>query len=228
MIKMKNVSKKYEKTGYKALNNVNVHIDKGEFVFVVGESGAGKSTFIKLLFKELEISSGNLLIDNVDVLNLKNKEIPFFRRKLGIVFQDFRLLPNKTVYENIAFAMEIVEHTPKDIQNEVPTVLKMVGLSNRAKYYPEQLSGGEQQRVAIARAFANNPKILICDEPTGNLDPNTSIGIMKLLESINKMGTTIIMATHDKNIVDKFQKRVITLHNGSIVQDKKGGYYHEN
>lgn len=228
MIDLTDIYKDY-KNGHRALSNINIKIKKGEFVFLVGASGAGKSTLIKLLLKEEDVTSGRIILDNKDITNLPQKEIPYLRRNMGVVFQDFRLLPNKTVYENVAFAMEIIEETPKSIRRRVPIVLSIVGLSDRAKNYPHQLSGGEQQRVSLARAIANNPQLLICDEPTGNLDPNTSKGIMEQLNDISYRGTTIIMATHDRDTVDKAQKRVITLENGKMISDQeKGGYNYEN
>ncbi|MBF7095539.1 cell division ATP-binding protein FtsE [Alkalibacter mobilis] len=224
MIRFERVNKIYDKTKHLALSDVSLDICVGDFVFIVGKSGAGKSTMIKMILKELDPTEGRIFIEDVDITKLKKREIPFYRRKLGIVFQDYRLLTDKTVYENVAYAMEIIEKTHKDIKVKVPEVLNMVGLTHRMNYYPEQLSGGEQQRVSIARAIVNDPKIIICDEPTGNLDPRTSLGIMKLLKAINDRGTTIIMATHDRDIVDMMQARVITLHGGKVVSDKKGGY----
>ncbi|NTW71942.1 MAG: cell division ATP-binding protein FtsE [Eubacteriaceae bacterium] len=224
MIRFENVNKTYDKTLHEALSEVNINICEGDFVFVVGKSGAGKTTLIKMILKELEPTDGRILIDQQDITQLKRRKLPYYRRKIGVVFQDFRLLPEKTVYENIAYAMEIVEKKSKEIKERVPQALKLVGLNHRGHYYPEQLSGGEQQRVSIARAIINNPKIIICDEPTGNLDPKTSIGIMKLLKDINESGTTIIMATHDRDIVDRMQARVITLAGGKVISDKKGGY----
>ncbi|MCK8060567.1 MULTISPECIES: cell division ATP-binding protein FtsE [unclassified Fusibacter] len=227
MIRLIDVSKLYP-NGVVALNHVSIDIEKGEFVFLVGQSGAGKSTFMKMLLKEEEPSSGKLMLDGEDVTKLHRRRIPFLRRKMGVVFQDFRLLPNKTVYENVAYAMEILGEKPREIRRHVPMILSMVGLSDKAKHYPNQLSGGEQQRVSIARAMINNPPLLIADEPTGNLDPDTSWEIMKLLRQINRRGTTIVMATHDKEIVDTMQKRVITLDKGNLVRDNhKGGYGHE-
>ena len=228
MIQLIDICKDY-KNGHRALNNLNIKVEKGEFVFVVGASGAGKSTFIKLLLKEENPTGGKILLEDRDITHLKQRQIPYLRRNMGVVFQDFRLLPNKTVYENVAFAMEIIEEQPKQIRRQVPMVLSMVGLSERSKNYPHQLSGGEQQRVSLARAIANNPKILICDEPTGNLDPRTSKEMMEQLNNINYRGTTIIMATHARDIVDDAQKRVITLKNGEIISDRqKGGYSYEN
>lgn len=228
MIQLIDIYKDY-KNGHRALNGLNIKVEKGEFVFVVGASGAGKSTFIKLLLKEENPTGGSILLDNRDITHIKQREIPFLRRNMGVVFQDFRLLPNKTVYENVAFAMEIIEEQPKYIRRQVPMVLGMVGLSERSRNYPHQLSGGEQQRVSLARAIVNNPQLLICDEPTGNLDPNTSKDIMEQLNDINYRGTTIIMATHAREIVDDAQKRVITLKNGEVISDqKKGGYNYED
>lgn len=224
MIKFSNVSKVY-KNNHIALSNVSVTINRGDFVFLVGPSGAGKSTFIKLLLREIEPTSGEITVNNVDVQKLTRKQIPFYRRSFGVVFQDFRLLPDKTVYENIAFAMQIVEASSRDIKKRVNQMLSLVGLSNKANMYPHQLSGGEQQRVALARALANNPKLLICDEPTGNLDPETAWGIMELLNDINLSGTTILMATHAKDVVDKMKKRVIAIEKGVIVRDQQRGVY---
>ena len=223
MIEFRNVSKKYD-TGTEAIHNINFKINKGEFAFLVGSSGSGKSTIIKLILKEEEPSSGNIIINGKDTTFLKPKRVPFLRRSMGIVFQDFRLLPDKTVYENVAFAMYVVKATPKHIRRQVPMVLSLVGLSNKAKVYPNELSGGEQQRVALARAIVNNPSMLIADEPTGNLDPNTAWDIMELLNDINLRGTTVVVATHAKDIVDKMNKRVIRIDQGNIVRDEKGGY----
>ena len=218
MITFDNVSKTYE-NGFIALRDVSFHIDKGEFVFLVGSSAAGKSTIIKLMMKELDHTGG------VDVGDLRRKDIPYFRRTLGVVFQDFRLLPNKTAQENVAYAMEIVGASSRDIRKNVPAVLSMVGLAHKAKMYPSQLSGGEQQRVAIARAIVNNPAVLIADEPTGNLDPETALEIMEIMDAINKRGTTVVMATHAEKIVDSMQKRVIVIEGGKVAHDeKKGGY----
>lgn len=224
MIKLVDVNKRYD-SGVQALSDINIHVQKGEFVFVVGPSGAGKSTFIKLMLKEEEPTAGSIYINGKDITGLHRRSVPLLRRKMGVVFQDFRLLPNKTVFENVAFAMEILEAPKREIRRQVPVILSMVGLSNRAGMYPHQLSGGEQQRVSIARAMINNPPILIADEPTGNLDPDTSWEIMKILRQINHRGTTILMATHHKEIVDVMQKRVIALEGGRIVRDElKGGY----
>lgn len=224
MIELINVSKTFG-DGFKALHNVSIKIDNGEFVFLVGQSGAGKSTLIKLLLREISADSGSIIINNKDVSKLKRKEIPYLRRNIGVVFQDFRLLQDKTVYENVAFAMEVIEAPAKDIRRKVPIILSLVGLSKKSDLYPHQLSGGEQQRVSLARAMVNGPSILIADEPTGNLDPDTSWEIMKNLNEINHRGTTVLMATHAKDIVDSMKKRVIAIENGVITRDeKKGGY----
>lgn len=228
MILFSNVSKIYP-NGTKALNGVNLYIAKGEFVFIVGPSGAGKSTIIKLLMREEKPSYGDIIVNNFDVAHLSRRDIPHLRRSIGTVFQDFRLLPNKTVYDNVAFAMQVVEASAKEIRRQVPFILGLVGLSNKAKMYPHQLSGGEQQRVSLARALVNNPSVLIADEPTGNLDPDTAWDIVKLMHYINKRGTTIVMATHAKEIVNGMKKRVIALENGTIVRDdEKGVYGYEN
>ena len=227
MIEFRNVSKTYE-TGTEAVHNASFVIEKGEFVFLVGSSGSGKSTLIKLILKEEEANKGNIIINGKDITFLKQNRIPYLRRSMGVVFQDFRLLPDKTVYENVAFAMYIVKATPRHIRRQVPMVLSLVGLSNKAKCYPHELSGGEQQRVALARALVNNPSMIIADEPTGNLDPDTAWEIMNLLNEINMRGTTIVVATHAKDIVDKMKKRVIHIEKGDIVRDdKKGGYSSE-
>ena len=223
MIEFRNVSKKYD-TGTEAVHNINFKIDKGEFAFLVGSSGSGKSTIIKMMLKEEEPTSGNIIVNGKDTTFLKPSKVPYLRRSMGIVFQDFRLLPDKTVYENVAFAMYVVKATPKHIRRQVPMVLSQVGLSHKAKVYPNELSGGEQQRVALARAIVNNPSMLIADEPTGNLDPNTAWDIMELLNDINLRGTTLVVATHAKDIVDKMNKRVIRIDQGNIVRDEKGGY----
>ncbi|NMA48323.1 MAG: cell division ATP-binding protein FtsE [Tissierellia bacterium] len=224
MIKMTNIAKEY-RNGVIALYDINIEILKGEFVFLVGSSGAGKSTLIKLILKEEGITRGQLILDNMDITRVSNRRIPYIRRKVGVVFQDFRLLPNKTVYENVAFAMEIVGARPREIRRRVPTILSMVNLSKKASSFPDQLSGGEQQRVSIARAIVNNPPVLIADEPTGNLDPDTAAEIMRVLMDINNRGTTVIMATHAKEIVNTMKKRVIALENGRMIRDEeKGGY----
>ena len=228
MIHMKNVTKVYE-NGAVALNNINVDIRKGEFVFLVGSSGAGKSTFIKMLFREVLPTSGILTVNGRDVIRMANKEVPYLRRSLGVIFQDYRLLPEKTVYENISFAMQVIEAPRRLMQRSVNSVLDIVGLRDKYKCFPHQLSGGEQQRVAIARAIVNNPSIVIGDEPTGNLDPETSWGIMDIFQRINAAGTTIVMATHDKTIVDAMQRRVIAIEDGQIVRDEaQGGYGYES
>jgi len=228
MIEFKNVSKIYG-NDVTALSNVNVSIDRGEFVFVVGASGAGKSTFIKLLMKEIEPTKGNIIVNDTDITTLKRKQIPYYRRKIGMVFQDYRLIPTLSVYENVAFAMRIVEASYKDIKKRVPLVLSLVGLSDKHNDFPNQLSGGEQQRVALARAIVNNPSFLIADEPTGNLDPETAMEIVNLINDINKAGTTVIMATHAEQIVNQMKKRVIAVENGAIVRDeRRGRYYYED
>lgn len=227
MIKFMNVSKEYG-NGVNALSNIKLNIRKGEFVFLIGSSGAGKSTLIKLLLKEEEPTSGKIILNDKDITKVKNRRVPFIRRNIGVVFQDFRLLPNKTVYENVAFAMEIIGAHPKDIRRTVPMVLSMVDLSRKASSFPDQLSGGEHQRVAIARAIVNNPPVLIADEPTGNLDPDTAGEIMKVLSDINGRGTTVLMATHARDIVNKMKKRVIELERGKLIRDEeKGGYGNE-
>lgn len=224
IIAMDHVSKQYS-TGVEALSDVSICIHKGEFVFVVGKSGSGKSTFIKLLLKELNPTEGRIFVGGRQVTNLKRKQVSFYRRKIGVVFQDFRLLKNKTVFENVAFAQEIIGMTKRDIARNVPIMLEMVGLKGKEKMYPHELSGGEQQRVAIARALINQPTILLADEPTGNLDPKTAWDIMMLLEEVNKMGTTVVVVTHNNDVVDVMQKRVINLEDGVLVRDeKKGGY----
>jgi len=224
MIEFKNVSKTYS-TGTEAVHNANFRIEKGDFAFLVGASGSGKSTLIKLILKEEEPKEGNIIINGKDTTFLKPKRVPYLRRSMGVVFQDFRLLSDKTVYDNVAFAMNIVKATPKHIRRQVPMVLSLVGLSGKAKVYPHELSGGEQQRVALARALVNNPSMIIADEPTGNLDPETAWEIMNLLNEINLRGTTVVIATHAKDIVDKMKKRVIEIEKGIIIRDdKKGGY----
>lgn len=222
MITFDHVTKRY-RTNI-GLDDVSVNIKKGDFVFLVGPSGAGKSTFIKLILKEIDADEGRITACGYEVTNLSNREIPLFRRKVGTVFQDFRLLPKKTVFENVAFAMEVVHKTPRQIRKQVPQILSLVGISDKAHKYPDELSAGEQQRVAIARAIVNNPTVLIADEPTGNLDPSTAWEIMDLLEQINLRGTTIVMVTHAKDIVDRMQKRVIAIEKGKIVRDEEGRY----
>lgn len=224
MISFKNVTKIYD-NNVVGLDNVSFTIQKGEFVFLVGQSGAGKSSIIKLLMAEELPTEGDVIFDGKIVNKLSRKEIPYLRRSIGVVFQDFRLLPKKTVYENVAYAMLVTEATKRQIRRQVPNVLSMVGLSRKARCYPNQLSGGEQQRVAIARAIVNNPSVLIADEPTGNLDNETAYEIMKILDDINKRGTTIIMATHSDRIVNDMRKRVIHLENGIILSDEEKGVY---
>ena len=224
IIAMDHISKQYA-TGVEALHDISIRINKGEFVFVVGKSGSGKSTFIKLLLKELDPTEGRLFVGGRQVTHLKRKQISLYRRKIGVVFQDFRLLKNKTVYENIAFAQQIIGMTKREIAINVPIMLEMVDLEDKAHMYPHELSGGEQQRVAIARALINKPTILLADEPTGNLDPKTAWDIMMLLQEVNQMGTTVVVVTHNNDVVDIMQKRVINLENGILVRDeKKGGY----
>ena len=225
MITFTNVTKMYgDNVG---LENVSVDIEKGDFVFLVGPSGAGKSTFIKLILKELDADAGTIKVGDYDVTNLSNREVPELRSKIGIVFQDFRLLPKKTVFENVAFAMEILHRTKRQIRKRVPQILSLVGIADKADRYPQELSSGAQQRVAIARAIINNPKVLIADEPTGNLDPVTASGIMDLLDEINMTGTTVLMVTHAKDIVDRMNKRVVAIESGHIVRDEFGQYGYE-
>ncbi|MFL6136727.1 MAG: cell division ATP-binding protein FtsE [Frankiaceae bacterium] len=225
MIKFDNVSKSYPKVERPALSHVSVEINKGEFVFLVGASGSGKSTFLRLVLKEEKPSSGMIHVAGKDLSRLSNWKVPALRRKIGTVFQDFRLLPNKTVHDNVAFALEVIGKPRHVIAKVVPEVLDLVGLKGKESRMPHELSGGEQQRVAVARAFVNRPMILIADEPTGNLDPETSIGIMRLLDRINRTGTTVIMATHDAQIVDSMRRRVVELENGHVVRDQARGVY---
>lgn len=228
IITLENVSKAYA-TGAPALNGVDLHINKGEFVFIVGDSGSGKSTLIKLLLRELTPTSGNINVMGYDLVKIKHRKIPKFRRNLGIVFQDFRLLKDRNVYENVAFAQRIIQVSNKEIKRNVPSILATVGLAGKYKAKPRQLSGGEQQRVALARALVNRPTILLADEPTGNLDPKNSWEIMKLLEQINENGTTVLVVTHNREIVNSMQKRVVTMKRGVIVSDEeKGGYIDED
>lgn len=224
MIELRNVTKIYEDKTV-AIKKINISIKKGEFVFLVGPSGSGKSTIIKLLIREIPITSGAVFIAGRNICNLKQSRIPQLRRNIGSVFQDFKLLPNKTVFENVAFALEVIGRPSYVIRVQVPQVLKLVGLERKISSYPHQLSAGEQQRVSIARAFVNRPPILLADEPTGNLDPVTSEGIMKLLSRINIIGTTVAMATHDKNIVNSMRRRVIELEEGEVIRDQKRGVY---
>ena len=225
MIRFDEVTKVYPGTERPALNQVNLEVTKGEFVFLVGASGSGKSTFLRLVLKEEKATKGIVRVSGKDVAKLSSWKVPHLRRTIGVVFQDFRLLPNKTVFENVAFALQVIGKPRHTIDKVVPEVLELVGLAGKEKRMPTELSGGEQQRVAIARAFVNRPMILIADEPTGNLDPSTSVGIMKLLDRINRTGTTVIMATHDAAIVDSMRRRVVELENGVIVRDQSRGVY---
>ncbi len=225
MIKFQNVSKTYEGQTHQALRDVNVGIDKGEFVFLVGASGSGKSTFLRLILREYRPTRGHVYVAGSDVGRLPSWRIPRLRRKVGIVFQDFRLLPGKNVYQNVAFALKVIGKPSSVIRRTVPETIEMVGLSGMEDRLPDELSGGEQQRVGLARAFVNRPPILLADEPTGNLDPATSVGIMKLLDRINRTGTTVVMATHDSTIVDQMRKRVIELVDGAVVRDQSKGVY---
>ena len=225
MIRLENVSKIYPAGARPALDSVSLDVDKGEFVFLIGASGSGKSTVLRLLLREELPTRGAVFVENRNVARLPNRKVPDLRRKIGCVFQDFRLLPKKNVYENVAFALEVINRPPKAIRRTVPEVLDLVGLTGKAQRMPNELSGGEQQRVAIARAFVNRPLVLLADEPTGNLDPDTSQGIMSLLERINRTGTTVVMATHDNNIVDAMRRRVIELELGKIIRDQSRGVY---
>lgn len=228
IISLNNVSKAYS-TGAPALKDIDLHINKGEFVFIVGDSGSGKSTLIKLLLRELTITSGEIRVMGYDLTRIRHRKIPKFRRNIGIVFQDFRLLKDRNVYENVAFAQRIIQKSNKEIRKNVPSILATVGLAGKYKAKPKQLSGGEQQRVALARALVNKPAILLADEPTGNLDPKNSWEIMKLLEQINENGTTVLVVTHNREVVNSMQKRVVTLKKGVIVSDEeKGGYIDED
>lgn len=228
LIRMKDVNKRY-KNGVTAIYDLDLRIEKGDFVFIIGSTGCGKSTLIKMLYREEKPTSGKIIVGGIDVAKLRNGKVYKLRRKLGVVFQDFKLLNRSTVYENVAFALEVFGTPKKEIHSKVIKALELVGLKHKAKNYPTELSGGEQQRVAIARAIINGPKLLICDEPTGNLDENTSMEIMSVLEAINQMGTTIIMVTHDTEIVNKMKKRVILLDSGRILKDyEKGTYKHES
>ena len=228
MIEFKDVTKEYSK-GIAALNGVNLKIEKGEFAFIVGDSGSGKSTLIRLLLKELDPTSGSIIVNGQNLNRLKHRKIPQYRRHLGVVFQDFRLLKDRNIYENIAFALRVTETSPRIIKQKVPAALSLVGLAQKYKAFPKELSGGEQQRVAIARAIVNEPAILLADEPTGNLDPTNSWEIMKLLEEANERGTTVLVVTHNQEIVNEMKKCVITMKKGVIVSDEqKGGYNNEN
>ncbi|MBR6223615.1 MAG: cell division ATP-binding protein FtsE [Lachnospiraceae bacterium] len=227
MLKLENVTVTYP-TGITALDNVNLNIEKGEFVFIVGSSGSGKTTLIKLLLKELNPTEGTVTVCDTDYSKLKRRNIPKIRRKIGVVFQNFRLLKDRNVYENVAFALRVIETPARFIRRQVPSMLTLVGLADKYKSFPRELSGGEQQRVALARALVNNPEILLADEPTGNLDPKNSMEIMTLLEDVNKRGTTVVVVTHNKEIVNLLRKRVVTLRHGKIISDeKKGGYLDE-
>jgi cell division transport system ATP-binding protein len=224
MIQFTNVSKIYQ-NGARALVDVNLKIGKGEFVFLVGPSGAGKSTIIKLFYRDEIPTRGQVQINGKNLVRMKVREVPYLRRSIGVIFQDFKLLPNKTVFENIAFALEVIGVSKREVKARTHVTLELVGLENKEKSFPHELSGGEQQRVCVARAIINNPALLVADEPTGNLDPETAWGIMDLLYNINKRGTTVVMATHARNIVDKMQKRVIAIENGRVTRDEeKGGY----
>jgi cell division transport system ATP-binding protein len=225
VIRFDDVTKVYPKTSRAALSDLSVEVEKGEFVFLVGESGSGKSTFLRLVLRDERPTSGYIQVAGKDLARLSSWKVPHLRRQIGTVFQDFRLLPNKTVAENVAFALQVIGKSRKEIREDVPEVLDLVGLDGKEARLPHQLSGGEQQRVAIARAFVNKPLILLADEPTGNLDPSTSVGIMKLLDRINRTGTTVLMATHDQSIVDQMRKRVIELAGGELVRDQSRGVY---
>ena len=225
MIDFINVSKIYKNTGTHALNNFTLRIDKGEFVFVLGPSGAGKSTFIKLLLREEKPSSGEIYVNGQNLVKMRRRKVPYYRRTLGVVFQDFRLIPNMNVYDNVAFAMRVTNVASREIRDRVPYILGLVGLSGKAKSLPEQLSGGEQQRVALARALVNNPPLIIADEPTGNIDPELSFEIVDLLSEINKCGTTIVMVTHAHQLVSEFDHRVISIDEGTVVSDDASGRF---
>ena len=227
MITLENVSKSYAK-GQPALNDVSLHIDKGEFVFIVGNSGSGKSTLIKLLLKELEPTSGTIIVNDQNLGKMKRRKVPKYRRGVGVVFQDFRLLKDRNVYENVAFAQRVIERPNRVIKKRVPEILTLVGLAEKYKSFPRELSGGEQQRVALARALVNRPNILLADEPTGNLDPKNSLDIMRLLEEINERGTTVLVVTHNREFVNSFKKRVVTMRKGVIVSDEQEGGYLED
>jgi cell division transport system ATP-binding protein len=224
MVTFENVTKIYE-PDVAALQDVSFEIDKGEFVFIVGASGSGKSTVIRLVLKEIELTRGKIVVGGRDLARLKRSKVPMLRRNVGCVFQDFKLLPNRTAAENVAYALKVQGENQAQIRRKVPEVLNMVGLTHKMSSLPDELSGGEQQRVSIARAFVNHPPLLICDEPTGNLDPDTSVGIMQLLYRINRSGTTILMATHDREMVDKMRKRVIALEEGKLLRDERRGGY---
>lgn len=224
MIEMQDVYKKYS-NGITAVSGLNIHIKQGEFVYVVGPSGAGKSTFIKMMYREEKPTSGKIIVDGIDLGKLRKRNIPYLRRNIGVVFQDFKLLPTLTVFENVAFALEVIEQHPKEIKRNVMEVLSLVGLKHKIRMLPTELSGGEQQRISIARSIVNRPRLVIADEPTGNLDPETSWEIMSLLEEINLQGTTIIMATHNREIVNTIKHRVVAIESGRIVRDEQRGDY---
>jgi cell division transport system ATP-binding protein len=225
LIRFDQVTKQYPNSAAPALDDVTLEIADGEFVFLVGSSGSGKSSLIRLVLKEDTPTSGTVEVDGVNIGELANREVPEFRRGMGVVFQDFRLLPNRTVYENIQFALEVIGAPDDEIEKRIPAVLELVGFDGKEHRFPNELSGGEQQRVALARAVVNRPKLLLCDEPTGNLDPTTSLGIMKLLDRINRTGTTIVMATHDHAMVDEMRKRTVEIANGRIIRDEQSGSY---
>ena len=224
MVRLIDVYKEYD-NGTKALKGVDLRIDDGEFVFLVGPSGSGKSSIIKLITAEIALTEGRLMVNGYNLNNISPRQVPYMRRTLGIIFQDFRLIEKKTVYENLSFAMRAVGASSREVKRRIPYVLKLVGLDQKEDRYPAQLSGGEQQRVAIARALVNNPSMIIADEPTGNLDPQRSLEIMILLEKINELGTTVLVVTHEKNLVNRFDKRVVAIENGRIISDGTGGYY---
>ena len=224
MVRLIDVQKEYD-NGTKALKGVNLRIDDGEFVFLVGPSGSGKSTVIKLITAEIAPTEGRLMVNGYNLNNIRPRQVPYMRRTLGIIFQDFRLIEKKTVYDNLAFAMKAVGASNRELRRRIPYVLDLVGLEQKGKNYPGELSGGEQQRVAIARALVNNPSMIIADEPTGNLDPQRSLEIMMLLERINELGTTVLVVTHEKNLVNRFSKRVVAIENGRVISDETGGYY---
>ena len=225
MIEAKNVTVIYDEGAKPALENVSISIDKGEFVFIVGPSGSGKSTFIRMLLREILPKTGSVNIAGQDVINLRSWKVPYLRRNIGTVFQDFKLLPNKTAFDNVAYALEVIGKSKHVINSQVPEVLKLVGLADKFESFPDEMSGGEQQRVSIARAFVNRPPLLLADEPTGNLDPNTSMGIMSILNRINKTGTTVVIASHDREMVDSMRKRVIALEDGKLIRDQMRGVY---
>jgi len=224
VIEFRGVSKVYE-SGDIGVENATFHIDRGEFVFLVGSTGSGKSTLMRLLIKEHEPSAGTIRVSGRDLADIDRQRVPHYRRNIGVVFQDFKLLPNRTVYDNVAYALQVTGHSRKEIRAKVPDILRLTGLSTKLHNYPDQLSGGEQQRVSVARAFVNHPPLVLADEPTGNLDPETSIGIMQLLYRINKAGTTVLVATHDAHMVDRMRRRVIEMQSGRIIRDEASGLY---